>query len=545
MRRIFGVGVALLFVALVVVLWRQSQVSIAADQIAPGNTVFYIEVPHMVQTAKNLPNTAMYQIFQEPSVRRCFKQPVSAVAKDYESSWNSFLNLGCTALFFCATDRNGERWILGFQSSANSTVRIREIQNVSKRLFERDALYVSSERQDKVRLAKDTGGICFTELGAWTVLSRNADLLKDTLQNAKSDGGGLHSSKLFQECRSNMRTAYDLLLFARGGPSLNPANGIGWEYDRDRTAGGAQAIIASTTIEGSRLRDRIFTWTGVNEGSEPLKSEGLGVTSANTIGYLVSRLELSGIWRLSNQFSGDWPLAAALRDYIGETRSFGIEPQDLDHLVSGIEIVVDRDPDSESLVSAALLEIPDRTKFQQMIDRIMREKLPDSCRPASIAGVPGYIVSPNENASIVFGLLGQKLVIAWDESIFAEIVRRLRTKDPGLEQNDQFKEMERLVATPSDLFLYIDARAVFERFYDATRPMLIFGAALIPALNRYVDAIALPETDTITKHLSPIVLSRHRVANGFIDESVGPLTAYEASAFAIAGATAVGLLHQK
>jgi hypothetical protein len=75
--------------------------------------------------------------------------------------------------------------------------------------------------------------------------------------------------------------------------------------------------------------------------------------------------------------------------------------------------------------------------------------------------------------------------------------------------------------------------------------MLIFGAALIPAVNRFVDVMALPEGVEIAKHLSPIVLSRHRVANGFIDESAGPVTAYEASAFAVGSAVAVGLLQRK
>src|SRR6516162_8000335 len=104
MRPIIGVGVTLLFAALTVFLWKQSQVSVASNQIAPDNTVLYIEIPHLVQTARNLPDTALYQIFQEPSVRRFLKQPGSNLWQDYQSSWDSFLKLGCTPLFFCATD---------------------------------------------------------------------------------------------------------------------------------------------------------------------------------------------------------------------------------------------------------------------------------------------------------------------------------------------------------------------------------------------------------------------------------------------------------
>jgi hypothetical protein len=72
--------------------------------------------------------------------------------------------------------------------------------------------------------------------------------------------------------------------------------------------------------------------------------------------------------------------------------------------------------------------------------------------------------------------------------------------------------------------------------------MLVFGVALIPALNQYIDAMTFPETDEVSKHLSPIVLSRHRVANGVVDESVGPITAYDALALILGGAVAMGLL---
>jgi len=545
MRRIIGVGVTLVFAALAVFLWKQSQISVASNQIAPDNSVFYIEIPHLVQTERNLPDTALYQIFQEPSVQRFLKQPRSDLWKEYQSSWDSFLKLGCTALFFCATDPSHQRWMAGFQTPANATVRTREIENISKRLFGCGALHVSPAQPDRVSFADDATGIFFTEIGGWTVISTNRDLLKVAFKNTSSGAGGLFSSKLFQECRSSIRPAYDMLLFARGSPSLNVASGVAWEFDHEQTPGSPQAVMASTTIEGARLRDTIFTRTSAKENYGPLSRQGLAMTSPKTIGYMASRLEISELWRLSDRFSGDWPVAAALRDYIGETRSAGIEPQDLDRLVTSAEIVVDQVPDSESLATAVLLEVTDETKFQQLMDRIVQEKLPDSCRSTSIEGMPAYILSPNENVSVVFGLVKRKLLIAWDESVFAVMVRRLRVSDEGLERDRQFKETEALVAAPSDLFLYIDAKAGFQRFYDAVRPMLIFGTAMIPPLNRFVDAMAFPETTEIARHLSPIVLSRHRVSKGFVDESVGPLTAYEVSAFAVGSAMAVGLLQRQ
>jgi hypothetical protein len=121
------------------------------------------------------------------------------------------------------------------------------------------------------------------------------------------------------------------------------------------------------------------------------------------------------------------------------------------------------------------------------------------------------------------------------------MVNRLKSQAPGLEADAQFKAVVKLVAQPDDVFAYLDAKSGFERFYEASRPMLVFGILLMPALNRYVDAMALPGTGDISKHLSPIVLSRHRVANGVVDESIGPITAYDAVALLLGGALAMGL----
>jgi len=269
------------------------------------------------------------------------------------------------------------------------------------------------------------------------------------------------------------------------------------------------------------------------------------MTSPHTIGYVATRLRLSEMWRFADKFGKDWPFAAALRDCMDQARSFGVEPQDIDGLVTGAELVVDQDPAGDSIAPAIFLEVSDREKFQRLIDSIIREKLPDSCRRTTISGSPAYILWANERASIVFGLVGRKLLMAINESVFAEMKRRLDTGVQGLQSNSQFREAESLVPPSNDLFLYIDTKAGFERFYSAVRPMLIFGAALLPAVDRYVDVMAFPEPSEITKHLSPIVLSRHRVEGGYVDESVGPVTAYEASALAFGSAVALGILQRK
>jgi hypothetical protein len=177
-----------------------------------------------------------------------------------------------------------------------------------------------------------------------------------------------------------------------------------------------------------------------------------------------------------------------------------------------------------------------------VIDQIAMERFPDRCRRIEVASVPAYVIQLGGNVSIVTGLVDRQLLVAWSGSEFAELVHRLQSHSSGLDNNPQFKAIAKLVEKPADLFVYVDAKTGFESLYDASRPMLVFGVALIPALSQYIDAMTFPETGEVSKHLSPIVLSRHRVAHGLVDESVGPITAYEAFALIAGGAIVMGLL---
>ena len=91
----------------------------------------------------------------------------------------------------------------------------------------------------------------------------------------------------------------------------------------------------------------------------PLERKGLAMTSPSTIGYLASQVGLSEIWRWCGQFSDETPLAETIRNYVTQVKSFGIEPQDLDNLISGAEIILDRDPKTDSLNGTISLHVID------------------------------------------------------------------------------------------------------------------------------------------------------------------------------------------
>ena len=547
MKRLIAGGLLLLIVAVGVFLWRQNQNAVSSSQIAPADCLVYFELPNLIQTAQRWPDTALCQIFAEPTVKRFLRQPVSKIPKSYQSAWASIWTLRCSALFLGITDPNRESWVCGFQTSADQEVWRREISNISSSFFGQPVQEIALDQDARagpspVEVGKNGTPTYCVHVGSWILLSRSIDLLVEAGRNARTASGGLQSAKLFQECQSNVKAGYDVLCFVRGRPSVDLSSGLHWRFREDSSQATARAVVAATAIDGTQLRDTIFTLTDTPAPANPLDRKGLAMTSPMTIGYLASRANLSEIWRWCDQLSGEWPIAKTIRDYMAEANSFGIDPNDLDALLSYVEIIVDRDPNADSLNAAFSLGITDPEKIQHLIDQIAMERFPDRCRKIEVASTPAYVMQLNGNISIVSGLVGRQLLVAWSSSEFAELVHRVQSRNAGLDNNAQFKAIAKLVDEPDDLFVYLDAKTGFESLYDASRPMLVFGVALIPALNQYIDAMTFPETGEVSKHLSPIVLSRHRVAHGVVDESVGPITAYDALALIVGGAVAMGLL---
>jgi hypothetical protein len=545
MKRLLAGGLLLLLVAVGIFLWNQNQRSLTASQIAPVDCLVYFELPNVAQTAKRWPDTALCGLLTELSVGHFLRQPVSQSLANYQAAWRSFAALRCSAVFFGMTEPKGAQWICGLQTSVDQASWRREITAVSKTLFGQSINEVNPNDLEHhgadVRGAGEGAAqIRCVRTGSWLLLSRSIELLREAVRNSKLASGGLQSQKLFQECRTNIPIGYDLLSFVQGGPFLDPSAEFHWDFREQMSSGNSRAVIAATTIVGARLRDIVFTLTGTRANAGPFERKGLPMTSPSTIGYLASQVGLSQIWRWCGQFSDETPLAETIRNYLTQVKSCGIEPQDLDNLISGAEIILDRDPKTDSLNGTISLQVIDPEKFQRLVDRVTK-RFPENCRTIEIASVPAYLIRVNERVSVVFGLVGHLLLVTGSQPNFVELVHRLQAQAPGLESNNEFKTIAKLVAEPNELFAYLDAKSGFERFYEASRPMLVFGIALMPTLSRYLDAMALPNTGDISKHLSPIVLSRHRVANGVVDESVGPITAYDAAVLFLGGALVMSL----
>jgi len=116
------------------------------------------------------------------------------------------------------------------------------------------------------------------------------------------------------------------------------------------------------------------------------------------------------------------------------------------------------------------------------------------------------------------------LIAGFNPVSVEEAVKRSGGTASELADSPIYKGAERLLPAPTNFFAYIDTALLYSRLDAALRPMLLMAAAFMPAMTKSVDLGKLPSPEVITKHLSPIVSSQRYDRDGYVAESIGPVT---------------------
>ena len=116
------------------------------------------------------------------------------------------------------------------------------------------------------------------------------------------------------------------------------------------------------------------------------------------------------------------------------------------------------------------------------------------------------------------------LIAGLDPASVEETIKRSRGSSAELADSQTYKEAANLLPAPTNFFAYIDMAQLYSRLDASLRPMLLMAAAFVPAVAGSIDPTKLPPPEVITKHLSPIVSSQRYDSDGYMAESIGPIT---------------------
>ncbi len=546
MRRVLVAASALLLSCVVgVVCWRLGEMPVPAVRLAPAEAEIFVECPNLPRSAERWSGTALAQILNEPSVQRFLGRPWKALPKGYRAIWDGALRFRPTSVFFASTDVARRHWLLGLRCAGDLKHWPHEAETLTSGFFGgRFHQLDPRAAQPEPAVAREFGGteVYGTRCGNWLLFSSDAATVAEAARRRDLPQAGLETDPVYAACVKTMPAHPDVVTFARGsmaGAMGLPASGV---------AGAApRALVVTTSLVGREIRDRVFALRDDpgDESAGVLSRVSLEATSAKTLFYGSTRLVPSAWRRAAAAAGGRFAMAQTFEEYFVALQNAGIDVAELDEALDNLEMIVERDPVTDVLQPVIALETRDLAKTQTLLKRLVDGRFATRTKPAEVEGSPVYLISlgtPARPITLAIGFVGRQLLLAGNPETYAEAIRRLRVHQVGLDRSEQYRAASASVVTPTEAYAYLDTKPAFEKLYASLRPMAILGTAFVPTLTHYVDPFTLPETAEVSRHLTPIVFSRHRVKDGTVDESAGPITAYQAVALGIGVGVALGFV---
>jgi hypothetical protein len=523
--------------------WQFSQQlsSVPVAALLPRDTIFVAQIPDFNRAFDEWQRCDIYQLYREPAVQDFLRKPLGNAPKtnDVSQTLREIEQLAPKNAFVALTsiENNNPRIVGGFRFSGSQEDAERIIGKWRTVLMGQN----SSLKREKVQYQGHE--IEVTKTGSFSVATAY-DLPWFFVAADASDVHALLDRADHRASRPDNRLDKDELY--RAAISRRPSNDAAFFYLQPkafsqrlaalRAAVGStpapsegtilekmRCVTGSMRFENGKIHDVFFLGMPKLEQNTTLTRSSLSLGTNETFLYLAMLLNLGERMDTLNQvaaFAGT-KIFQALSDS-GITAAdwkaaFGIELGSLANWPSSV-----RWP---SLLIT--LPVTDATKAGKIVEALLRAEEESSWTPTEKDGVRYF--SKQSAASFVaitptIALSDRILIAGLDPTSVEEAIKRARSGSSELADSETYKSAARLLPAPTNFFAYIDAAQLYSRLDASLRPMLLMAAAFVPAVAGSIDPTKLPPPEVITKHLSPIVSSQRYEGDGYIAESIGPIT---------------------
>jgi hypothetical protein len=534
MKRILLCLVFVLFVG--GVIWfafsRRDHSAVPASRLAPANSIFFVECRDFAETQKRFSSASLARILDEPSVKRFINYSSNNVPAPCKEVVQALLRLSPSSAFFSSYTLNRDEWICGVHCSGDLRSWENQLGVPLAALFaSRFRAFSESNQNDLTQTQPAKGTLFGIRTGSWLLFSPKPVYLQDALRRTDAVNSGLDTSELFVRCRARVPEDADFDAFATGDGLRFMARGLKPFLPRTDVS----ALIFTAKIDGPNVHDTVFAYCSRPPPSEDLDRKGLFLTTDRTLLYVATSLDLLRLQSLADALSKESGIAQTAKQYFEEVNRTGADFAELSDLVKGVELVLNRAPSDDSIVGAFIVETKDGARANEFLKMILAAEFSERYRQQTLDGLSVYTFRNREGTNLVLGMVGQDLIATTNEAAFVGAVKAISDQKAGLPIGGSPGGTDPGPGI-SGLRLYVDTPTLFDRGYSMLRPVLAFGSALVPNLDRYADPTMLPDAPEISRHLSPIMLTRRELSDGILDESTGSLTAYEVSLLAVAGA---------
>ncbi|HEY3661534.1 MAG TPA: hypothetical protein VGL24_00095 [Chthoniobacterales bacterium] len=550
--------VAVLVIALVVAaaVWIVLRVQLAKQLAAvpallPETTLILVEAPDLQKTRAEWHQSDLYKLWREPAVQEFLQKPLGRLPADHGGrlTLEEFFALHPKNSFLALTslEKNEPKLIGGFHfdaspDKAREFIDRRQTEMLSRSPnAKRETIVYEQHKIETVTVAQ----FVFASVSdnQWYFASNDLALLKTLLDRVDhrrdKTKGSLEENAAFAAAVKHLPHTYAGMVFFDPRPFVEKLlpfvamTGQSLPLDQLKRLRQVESIAAAIGFDHGKMRETDFVAMPEVGAEKKLRRSMLATSGANTFLYSASRIHWS-----DNLLASSAPAAVGLpqlvQQFTGAMKARGISLEDLQQAFGEeLEIVGDWPAEAHWPTLIATLPVHDAERAK---------KIAEALTSVDVNGVPwsreerngatfysaqpfgGFVpIHPAIAVSDKFLCAGSDVELV--EKALAGVAQPARE----LEKSATFHDASLEVPVAGSAFNYVDTRLLYERIDAAVRPLLLMGATFYPALGKTVDLAKFPPPEAIGKHLSPIVMSQRYEKDGYVTESVGPVTFREAT----------------
>ena len=529
--------------------WNFSQriSSAPVAELLPRKTIFLAQLPDFNRTRDEWFHSDVYQLYREPAVQDFLRKPLDNTSaskaldrlREIEQldPKNAFFAL--TSISDSAPSVVGGFRFRGTREEAEQVIGKWRAMLLEQRPGTKDEK-IQYQGHEIAVITATPFTVATTYDGPWFFAATNLSELKALLDRvdhrAKDSAETLDKDQAYRIATAHRPTNYaaffylqpksfsDRLAALRAAVQSSPTPGETTMLEK------MQCIAGSTRFENGKIRDLLFLGMPKLETDRTLNRSSLTLGTKETFFYLAILLNLGEKMETLDQAA---TLGGAVQKLFQDFAAGGIAADDW-KAAFGVELGALADWASNAHWPSLLLTLPvlDMARASKIIEAFTHADEGAFWTQTDRDNVRYF--SKQSAATLVAVTptiaLSDRILIAGLNPVSVEdAVKRSSSSSSELANSQTYKAAERLLPAPTNFFSYVDTALLYSRLDASLRPMLLMAAAFMPAIARSVDLGKVPSPEVITKHLSPIVSSQRYDRDGYVAESIGPITLGQAA----------------
>src|SRR5215831_6380634 len=516
-----------------------SSASVAA--LLPRETIFVAHMPDYNRAREEWQHCDVYQLYSEPAVQDFLRKPLSNVPKTDAASQTlrEIEQLAPKNAFIALTsiDNNNPKLVGGFRFHGSEEEAKRIIdrwhsvltgQNPS---LKREKVQYQGHEIDVAKSAPFTLATAYDP--PWFFAATDVPELQALLDHAdhrgKSSDNRLENDDAYRAAISHRPSNYVAFFYLqpktfsqrlaalRAAVGSTPAPGEGTMIEKMR------CIAGSMRFDNGKIHDVLFLGMPKLEQDTTLTRSSVSLGTKETVLYFAMLLNLGEKMDTLNQAA----VFAGTKMFQVLTDS-GITAGDW-KAAFGVELgsLADWPPSVQWPSLLVTVPVKDRAEAGKIVEALLRADEEAAWAKTEKDGVRYF--SKQSLASFVaitptIALSDRILIAGLNPVSVEEAIRHGSSGSSELTDSQTYQAAARLLPAPTNFSAYIDTALLYSRLDASLRSMLLMAAAFVPAVAGSIDASKLPAPEVITKHLSPIVCSQKYERDGYLAESIGPIT---------------------